>query len=170
VELLRFVDDLRERLLMAAEAGGDDARLLAERLLGPLDSSVRLVLLEALSAAADEITSELAPGSVDVRLRGLDPEFVVTSPPTDRPGDPPAEAALPAGPGGAAAEGALARITLRIPEPLKARVEGTAGQAGVSVNSWLVTAVERALGPADADRRPAASTPTGGQRITGWAR
>ena len=35
------------------------------------------MLLEALSAAADEITRELAPGSVEVRLRAGDPEFVV---------------------------------------------------------------------------------------------
>ena len=36
------------------------------------------MLLEALSDAAGEITRELAPGSVEVRLRGRDPEFVVT--------------------------------------------------------------------------------------------
>ena len=47
----------------------------------PLESSTRLVLLDALAAAAGEITLDLAPGSVEVRLRGRDPEFVVTSPP-----------------------------------------------------------------------------------------
>lgn len=47
-------------------------------------------MLNVLSAAMDEITRELAPGSVDVRLRGLDPDFVVTLPPTD--GGAPAEA------------------------------------------------------------------------------
>ncbi len=70
--------------MVAAEAGGDEARALAERLITPLDSATRLVLLEALSDAASEITQELAPGSVDLRLRGREPEFVVTQPPTDQ--------------------------------------------------------------------------------------
>jgi hypothetical protein len=49
---------------VAAEAGGKDARALAERLTGPLESAVRLALLDALSAAADEITRDLAPRPV----------------------------------------------------------------------------------------------------------
>src|SRR6476469_5875188 len=83
MELGTYVDRLRDELLTAARAGGDDARALAERLVGPLDSATRLVLLEAMSAAADEITRDLAPGSVEVRLRGQDPNFVVTSPPAE---------------------------------------------------------------------------------------
>ena len=55
-----------------------DAEALADRLTAPLDSAIRLALLEALSDAAQEITRELAPGSVDVRLRGRDPEFTVS--------------------------------------------------------------------------------------------
>ena len=69
----------------AAEGGGEAARALAERLVAPLDAAVRLALLDALAAAAQEITCELAPGSVEVRLRGRDPEFVVTTP-TERAG------------------------------------------------------------------------------------
>ena len=68
----------------AAAAGGEDAQALAERLTAPLDAAARLMLLEVLSAAAGEITSE-APGSVDVRLRGGDPELVVVPPPADDP-------------------------------------------------------------------------------------
>ena len=63
-----YVESLRRELAVAAEAGGPDARALAERLTGPLESAARLALLEALSAAAGEITRDLAPGSVDVRL------------------------------------------------------------------------------------------------------
>ena len=65
-----YVENLRRELAVAADAGGDEARALAERLVAPLESSIRLTLLEALSAAADEITRDLAPGSVQVRLRG----------------------------------------------------------------------------------------------------
>src|SRR5882672_3270640 len=81
MNLTPYVDNLRRELAVAAEAGGEDARALAERLTASLESAARLSLLEALSAAADEITRDLAPGSVEVRLRGRDPEFVVTPPP-----------------------------------------------------------------------------------------
>ena len=67
MELDRYIEELRNQLMVAAEAGGDDARVLAGRLIAPLESSVRLMLLEALSDAANEITVELAPGSVEVR-------------------------------------------------------------------------------------------------------
>src|SRR4051812_46518488 len=95
MDLSPFVDELRDQLLVAAEAGGDDAADLARRLLAALEASTRLILLDALSAAADEITTELAPGSVDVRLRGRDPEFVVTSPPADHGADDVTAAASP---------------------------------------------------------------------------
>ena len=57
-----------------------------------------------------------------------------------------------------------ARVTLRLPESVKARAEDAAGRDGVSVNSWLVRAVVQAL---DAPR-PGSSR--GGRRITGYAR
>src|SRR6478672_9399853 len=81
MNLTTYVNELQQQLEVAAEAGGEEARALAERLIAPLEAATRLVLLEALAAAAGEITRELAPGSVDVRLRGRDPEFVVTPPP-----------------------------------------------------------------------------------------
>src|SRR2546428_8255906 len=95
-----YVESLRRELAVAAEAGGPDARALAERLTGPLESAARLALLEALSAAAGEITRDLAPGSVDVRLRGGDPAFVVTPPPAPQEDavDSRAETAPPVGP------------------------------------------------------------------------
>src|SRR6186713_2692327 len=78
-----YVESIHHQLEIAAEAGGDEARALAERLVAPLDSAIRLALQDALAAATEEITTELAPGSVELRLRGRDPEFVVTLPPTD---------------------------------------------------------------------------------------
>ena len=89
MDLRPYVDALRNDLAVAAEAGGQDARDLAERLTAPLESAVRLALLDALSAAASEITRDLAPGSVDLRLQGREPSFVVTLPPTDRPFEEP---------------------------------------------------------------------------------
>src|SRR6202035_5643464 len=69
MELTQYVDSLRRELTTAAEVGGEDARALAGRLLPSLDAAVRLTLLEALSAAADEISAELAPGGALRRRR-----------------------------------------------------------------------------------------------------
>ena len=55
MELTPYVESLRRELTTAAGVGGEDARALAGRLLQPLDAAVRLTLLEALSAAAEEI-------------------------------------------------------------------------------------------------------------------
>ena len=88
MDLTPYVENLRRELAVAAEAGGDEARALAERLTAPLESAVRLTLLDALSAAADEITRELAPGSVELRLRGGEPEFVVDAGAGRRAGRP----------------------------------------------------------------------------------
>jgi hypothetical protein len=174
-----YVEDIHRQLVTAAEAGGDDARALAERLVAPLESAIRLALLDALSAAAEEITCDLAPGSVELRLRGRDPEFAVTLPPADLPerGDDltPADwASGPTGPGtspmGEADEGGMARINLRMPDQLKSRVETAAGTEGLSVNAWLVRAAAGALQRHEPSRPLQPSPPTGGRRYTGWAR
>jgi hypothetical protein len=120
-------------------------------------------LQDVLAVAAEEITTELAPGSVELRLRGREPQFVVTLPPTE-PGPSSAPTATDEG-----ERGALARINLRLPDHLKERVERAAAAEGLSVNAWLVRAVA-----AQVDRSaPAAHDPAphhGRQRYTGWAR
>ncbi|MFE7131691.1 hypothetical protein ACFVIM_12585 [Streptomyces sp. NPDC057638] len=173
MDLTPYVDTLRRELAVAAEAGGEDARELAERLLAPLESATRLTLLNVLSAAMDEITRDLAPGSVDVRLRGLDPDFVVTRPAADAAALV-ERAAAPAEPVAAPAyadgdEGGTARVNLRLPAHLKARAEEVANREGLSVNAWLVRTVSAAV---DGGTRPRATSPTHtvGQSITGWAR
>ncbi|MEU9982894.1 hypothetical protein [Streptomyces sp. NPDC050856] len=169
MDLTPYVDTLRRELAVAAEAGGDEARELAERLTAPLESATRLTMLHVLSAAMDEITRELAPGSVDVRLRGLEPDFVVTPPPA---GGMPPEPAAPAEPLKAPAdgdEGGTARVNLRLPAHLKARAEEAASREGLSVNAWLVRAVSAAV---DGGTRPRTTekAQTVGQSFTGWVR
>ncbi|MGH3932196.1 MAG: hypothetical protein ACRDTF_19715 [Pseudonocardiaceae bacterium] len=172
MDLTSYVEALRTELAVAAEAGGHDARALAERLTAPLESAVRLVLLDALSTAADEITRDLAPGSVDLRLRGREPSFVVTPPPTDysfdEPDTPAVGVAPRASPDGE--EGATARINFRLAEHLKGRIEEAAGHAGLSVNAWLVRAAAAALESGDHSGRSDRRAPRGGQRYTGWVR
>ncbi|MER5601720.1 hypothetical protein [Streptomyces sp. NPDC002265] len=179
MDLTPYVDSLRRELAVAAEAGGDEARELAERLTAPLESATRLTMLNVLSAAMDEITRDLAPGSVDVRLRGLDPDFVVTPPPRDEPYDDrsgPAEPlAAPAPAPADADEGGTARVNLRLPAHLKARAEEAAGREGLSVNAWLVRAVSAAVdggtaSPAAGKPRATTATRTVGQSFTGWVR
>jgi hypothetical protein len=169
MDLGRYVESIHEQLTVSAEAGGDEARALADRLVAPLDAALRLALQDALAAAAEEITTELAPGSVELRLRGRNPEFVVTPPPSTET----TEAAPPVRPVSVPADeddGGMTRINLRMPDRLKARVEQAAGADGVSVNSWLVRAATAALDhPAPDPRRPPRA-PQSGQRYTGWAR
>ncbi|MGW7052330.1 hypothetical protein [Streptomyces sp. NPDC054887] len=172
MDLTPYVDSLRRELAVAAEAGGDEARQLADRLTAPLESATRLTLLNVLSAAMDEVTRHLAPGSVDVRLRGLDPDFVVTPPPTD--GGAPAEPAAPLEPLSTPApadgdEGGTARVNLRLPAHLKVRAEEAAAREGLSVNAWLVRAVSAAV---DGGTRPRTTekSKTVGQSFTGWVR
>ncbi|WP_328551450.1 toxin-antitoxin system HicB family antitoxin [Streptomyces sp. NBC_00358] len=173
MDLTPYVDTLRRELAVAAEAGGDEARALAERLTAPLESATRLTMLNVLSAAMDEITRELAPGSVDVRLRGLDPDFVVTLPPADRGASgetavAPVES-LKAQTPSEGDEGGTARVNLRLPAHLKARAEEAATREGLSVNAWLVRAVSAAV---DIDTRPRATGKSQaiGQSFTGWVR
>ncbi|MEH0830194.1 MULTISPECIES: ribbon-helix-helix protein, CopG family [unclassified Micromonospora] len=178
MELRAYVDAIRHQLAVAAAAGGDDARELAERLTAPLESAVRLALLDALSEAATEITRDLAPGSVDLRLRDREPSFVVTPPPAEQwADDTEAAAAAPPSPvPQPPADGedeATVRISLRLPEHLKARVEHAAARAGVSINTWLIRAAAAAVDTDNQQHRadtPRRSAATGGQRFTGWVR
>ncbi len=176
MELTQYVENLRRELTTAAEVGGQDARALADRLLASLDAAVRLNLLEALSAAAEEISAELSPGSVDVRLRGGAASFVVTPPPA--PVAPPAEAApgpvevrLPVAEGD---DAAMVRINLRLPANLKALIEDAAAAGGLSVNAWIVRAA--AAGLANEGRRgarsplPQSPDQAVGQSFSGWVR
>jgi hypothetical protein len=167
MDLTPYVENLRRELAVAADAGGEDARALADRLTAPLESAVRLMLLDALSGAADEITRELAPGSVELRLRAGEPDFVVTPAVTDDAGAPAPDEPPPAPP--EADEGATARINLRLPEQLKAGVEQAAGRERLSVNSWLVRVVAAAVARDDRDR-PRQPGGRVGQTYTGWVR
>src|SRR5690348_15975615 len=107
MDLTPYLETLQEDLETAAAPGGVDATLLSRALA----VSARLVLLEALSDAAAEITSRLPATSVEVRLRGRDADLVVTE---AAPEPAPAAPQVPQ-------DGDLTRLTLRMPETLKDR-------------------------------------------------
>jgi len=164
MDLSDYVDALRGSLTTAAAAGGAAAQETARLLADTMEPAVRLALIDALSAMAAEVTAALDGTLVDVRLRGRDPVVVVvpaahehlTGPtvpgdPLDEPGDD---------------DRSTVRISLRLPDGLKARAEAAAAAAGSSLNTWLVRAVASAL------RQPAAppGSGRGPRRYTGFAR
>lgn len=155
MELSPYLESLRRDLTDAAAVGGPEVARAAELLGAALAPALRLVLLDLLTDAAADVTSALGGPSVEVRLRGRDPELVVTA--GEQPELPPATA-------GGDEEG-TARLTLRLPETLKARAEQAAAGDGVSVNTWLVRAVSRAL----VEPPPPTWSP-GPRRITGIRR
>jgi hypothetical protein len=138
---------------LAAAAGlGDEATAEAGRRLSlAVESSLHLRLLDLLTEVAADLSVQLSSGRVDVRLAGREPQLVVVE-------DEPAEA--PAAPTGE--DGETARITLRLPEALKAQAEAVAAREGVSTNTWLVRAVARALEPRTTRIRT-------GNRLQGYA-
>lgn len=161
MHLQPFIDEFRDQLLSAAELSSTESRAVAERMTVTIDSAAHLMLLEVLSAAAQEITIDLAPGSVEVRLRGREPEFAVTAP---------APVELATG-GGASVpdtdDSATARVTLRLSEQLKQRIEDAAGRDALSVNAWLVRVIGQAT---PGSSRPTTPAATSGQSFTGWVR
>lgn len=172
MDLTSYVNSLGREFATLAEAGGEESRALVERLTGSLESAIRMAMLEALSAAADEITRDLAPGSVELRLRGRDPDFVVKLPPaettepasTDAGGVPDGEPLI-------AEDGPAARINVRLPEQLKAAIEEAAAAQGRSVNAWLVRAAAAALQQSGRDHRPEPrAVKRGKQSFSGWVR
>jgi hypothetical protein len=150
MDLTPYVESLRHDLAAVAAAGTEETRRLAELLTAALEPAVRLAMVDALSAAAAEVTEALSGPTVEVRMHGREPRIVVTQAEPEPPAAGPDET-----------EG-TARITLRLPESVKTRVESAAGSDSLSVNTWLVRAVLRAL-----DSPP---NPRVGRRLTGYAR
>ncbi|HEY5229744.1 MAG TPA: histidine kinase [Galbitalea sp.] len=162
MELGPYVADLQRQLVDAAANGAEDTRPVAERLAAGLDAATRLVLLDALSAAVGEITRDLAPGSVDLRLRGREIEFVVLQASGESDTEDHAVASVELD------DASTSRTTLRLPDALKVRVDEAATADGLSVNTWLVRAIAAALQPKQ--RRSKQRTLRTGDNFAGWAR
>jgi hypothetical protein len=140
MDITPYVESLRRDLVAAAEAAGPEARDATDRLAFALEPAARLALMEAVSQAAAEITAEMPHGGVDVRLNGRELDFVVhTAPAVEAEQTAPAPAADEE-----EDDGSVARVTLRIPESVKAKAEELAARSGHSLNTWLVTVVRAA--------------------------
>jgi hypothetical protein len=167
MELSEYVESLRGELAAVTRVAGDEVARAGELLADALDSAVRLTLLDVLAGAAAEITSQMSDATVEVRLgggerSGGEATFVVAATPGEPEPEPPPAAADDEDSG-------TARVTLRLPDALKGRMEAAASREGVSVNAWLIRAVGRAVdSPAGPSTQQARRGP--GQRITGFAR
>lgn len=164
MELSPYVEGLRGELTAMTRFAGEDVARTAGLLAESLDSPVRLTLLDALSAAAAEITAQLEDTAVEVRLADGEPAFVVSSGLRHGAGQTPPPAAETGD------EAATARVTLRLPESLKLAVEAAAASDGVSVNTWLARAASQALSGQPRSSSRSAGRRGPGQRITGFAR
>ena len=145
-----YVQALRDDLVRVAAVGDESTARAAELLAVALESSLGRRLQEALGEAALELSSQLDNGRIEVRIAGGDPELVLVRD-DGAPAEPPADEAF------------TARITLRLPESLKGRLEAAATREGVSVNTWLVHVLAHAaepLGHSGGSRR----------RLTGYGR
>lgn len=162
MDITRHIETLQRQLVAAAAAGGEQVQETASRLATALEAAGRLAILDALTEATAEITRDLAPGAVDLRLRGQGVDFVVVRPPRD---EQPATTgvALPAA--SVQDDASPSRVTLRLPEGLKTRAEHAAAADGISLNTWLVRAIATGLEPTG----PAARG-TRGSSYTGWVR
>lgn len=150
MHLDHYVDTVRNGVTNAAALADEQTQSLAARLGATIDSSTRLALIEALSDAAGVISAELAPGSVELRMAGNEPQFVVTTPqpsgeptillPEQEVDETPTESFADAG-----EDEPVARISLRLPASVKTRVDELADEAGISTNAWLVRAITNAI-------------------------
>jgi hypothetical protein len=161
MDLSEYSESLRRQLMAITRFASEDVSRAAEMLAESLDSSVRLALLDVVSAAAEEITASLDGAVIDVRLSGSEPEFVVTM--AREPGEDSAGEVADGG-----EDAGQTRLTLRMSEGLKSRVEAAAAAGGVSVNAWLVRSITRAL-DSSSGRGPK-PRPAFGNRYTGFAR
>lgn len=166
MNLDQYVESLRSALAAAGTAAADEVRDAADRLSYAVEPSLRLTLLDALGDAAAEITTQLDGVVIDVRLRGGDPDLVATD--ARVPGAPPAPPTPPTPPAPPEPDEGTSRISLRLPESLKNRLEDAAAADGVSVNSWLVRAISQTL---DGGAGPSVPHPfAAGRRVSGWVR
>ena len=148
MELSPHVEALLSDVVEIAAVGDDATAEAARRLSVAMRSAAGLRFLDALTEATLELSAQLSSGHIEVRLAGQDPSLVYVEESTDVESAP--------------EEGLTARITLRLPEGLKAGIEASAAREGLSVNAWIVRALSRSTG-ATSRRGP-------GSRLTGFSR
>lgn len=171
MDLRSLTRPVQEQLLATAAVGDDATRGTAQVLVASLEPALRLALQDAVGQVAAQVSAELAPGRVDLALRGsaLDVHVVLPPAAAEGGGGPAApDGAIPGAtttPPTATAEeeAGTTRVAFRPPQHLKHRLEQAAAAEGLSLNAYLVRALTAHL-----DAPPAAATSPG--RLQGWYR
>lgn len=145
-----LIQALREDLVRVAALGDEQTSRAADLLSVAIEASLGRRIQDALAEAALELNDQLESAHVELRVAGRDLQLVLVR-----------EAAEPEAPADTALD---ARITLRLPEDLKRRVEEAASRDGISVNTWIVRSLVREASPS---RRPSSSSRN---RLTGYGR
>ncbi|MGP0032871.1 MAG: toxin-antitoxin system HicB family antitoxin [Acidimicrobiales bacterium] len=121
-------EGFRADVLAVGELGDETVADVADRIAAIVARSAAGRIMDVLSEVTAEISAGLPGGRVEIHLVGDDVEFAYVD---DRP--PATET-----------DGDLSsRITLRLPERLKLEVEASASSESLSVNSWILRALER---------------------------
>ncbi len=108
--------------------GGPELESAVSRLIPTLAPVLRTRLLEALAEVAGELKEQLPGAHLEARVQGDDIELVYIEDGSvirENPSD------------------LNARITLRLPEDLKSRIESAATKEGISLISWLLKTSDR---------------------------
>jgi len=144
-----LIQALREDITRVAALGDENTSRAADLLSVAIEASLGRRIQDALAEAALELNDQLESAHVELRIAGRDLQLVLVR--EDGTVPEPADEAF------------SARITLRLPESLKQRVESAASREGASVNTWLVQALQRAV----ESRRPSSVSRN---RLTGYGR
>lgn len=154
MQLNEYLSAVAYDLDRATQLADDATRDVARRLVTVLEPGLRMAMVQLLSDAAAQLTSELPGTVVTIRMDGREPVWHVVSPESHAPTGTPVDAAED--------EEGTARVTVRLPEAVKRRAEAAAQSAGQSLNTWIIHALRRAT---STDKTPTSSS----RRITGWA-
>jgi hypothetical protein len=126
IDISSVIAELEATVATQLELAGDDpaAEAAAVALMNALEPALRQAAFMIVEAAATEVGAQLPDGEVDVVLRDGSPHLVY------RPVEGGAVSFSP--------DDLQARLTLRLPEALKADLEEAAGQLGDSLNAYVV--------------------------------
>jgi hypothetical protein len=127
-----FTETLRSDLEAVGSMGSDKAMKVADRMITVTLPLAKSRMLEAMSMALTELSGVLGIERIDLRVSGDDVTFV------------PAEATVVTRTVEQSSD--QARFSLRLPDDLKARIDERAAAEGASTNTWMVRALESAVG------------------------
>lgn len=150
MQLSHAISSLEDAVEAQLRVAGPESAELGAQLLNALRPAIRQTLMEMVTMAAAEVSSQLPAHRVEVRLVEGDPELIVSEDPTAVPPPPP-----PPG-----AEDDEARITLRLPGYLKDLIAEAAAGSGDSVNAFVVDALRSRAHGSPKGRKGATRTHT----------